>query len=74
MEQYSKLLDILAIITWLGGGNYVLYSSMKRQGLPFVYYFKAFSVLKGNDWLKLLGLIVLSFIIMIIRFNLSEIK
>jgi hypothetical protein len=72
LDQIIRILDVLAIITWLGGGNYVFYKSIKRQGLPLSYYFAPFSVLKRNDWLKILGLLALSFTIEIIRFNISK--
>jgi len=61
MENILKFLDFLALVTWLGGGNLVLYKSIKRQDLPMSYYFAPFSVLKGKDWLKLLGLVVITF-------------
>jgi len=72
LNEALKILDVLAIITWLGGGNYVLYSSIKRQGLPLSHYFSPFSVLKGKDWLKIFGLLILTFVIVIIRYNISK--
>ncbi|CAB1058861.1 hypothetical protein D1BOALGB6SA_3619 [Olavius sp. associated proteobacterium Delta 1] len=72
MNEFLEILDILAIITWLGGGNYVIYRAIKRQQLSFAYYFWPFPILKGKDWLKILGLLILTFLIVIVRVNISD--
>jgi hypothetical protein len=63
----DTLVVILVIIVWLGGGNSVIISSIKRQHLPWYSYFTGLSVLNAKDCFKLLLLLLLTLVIIIVR-------
>jgi hypothetical protein len=52
---------ILAIL-WLGGANYVVMLSLKRQDLPLTYMLTpvVLKYLKAKDWLRILLLAILT--------------
>jgi hypothetical protein len=72
LDTLVTILDLMVIIAWLGGGNFVIISSIKRQRLPWYSYFSCLSVLKAKDWLKLFLLFLLTFVIIIVRGNISN--
>ena len=57
------LFSIIMAAIWLGGGNLIVALSLKRQNLPLTYMLTpvVLSKLEKRDWLRLLGLIVLTF-------------
>lgn len=61
MVTIDSTLNFLIAFVWLGGANYVLIKSIKRQNLPWYYYFMPYFVLKGKDWLEILLLVAISF-------------
>jgi hypothetical protein len=72
LKNLVTILDLLAITVWLGGGNLILINSIKRQGLPWQAYFSPWSVLKRQDWVRLLLLLIAAIFIEIVRMNISN--
>jgi hypothetical protein len=57
------LFNIIIAVLWLGGGNLIVVLSLKRQNLPMTYMVTpvVLSKLEKRDWLRILGLIVITF-------------